>query len=331
MHKVITLIGLITLALITKAQTTTWPDAGKFTVDTLVSKTTCQPLVIAVGGNYELSNMLSDKITGDYGLYGYLRYRPIKFISASAFITQGLLSHPNAGGASGSQEGRVNFYFKHDVHYAAGKKKFGKENGYEYSAPYHYPQANFIGITASISNNKFFHSAVSDTTGKYGSLIRKSDGKILSDSIGLLQLNTQVVGFGFAFSTCNKFKARVKMTMPSGRHKKRIVRKSMSFDGAFEVLTALNIKQNQNIIMINGNQNSTTVNNYDFTNPAIKHFGWRFWACGKINSIMSITMQMGAKPGIKENLTKSESSEFVKTVFQNFYINVGYGFAIGAL
>ncbi len=331
MRKIILQVSLIAISYLTKAQTNTWPDAGTFTVDTLVSKTTCQPLVIAAGGNYELSNLLSDKVTGDYGLYGYLRYRPFKLFSVSAFVNQGLLSHPNDGGSSGSQEGRVNFYFKHDVHYAAGKKKFGNENGYKYSAPYNYPQANFIGITASLSNNKFFHSAMSDTTNKYGSLIRKSDGKILSDSVGLLQINTQVIGFGIAFSSCNKFKARVKMTMPSGRHKKRIVRKSMSFDGAFEVLTALNINQNKNIIMINDNQNSTSANNYVFENPAFKRLGWRFWACGKINNLMSITFQMGAKPGIKENLTKSESSTFVKTIFQNFYINVGYGFAIGAL
>ncbi len=323
------------LSLGTITAQTDWPTDGNFVVDTLVSRTSCQPLVIAAGGMYEMNDMLTSTNSGDYGLYGYARYRVGRIFSASAFITQGFLSVPNGGGTTGSQEFRGVLFFKKSVEYAGGSKKLGRvSNGggtyTEFSAPYKYPQGSYIGLTGSFINRKAFETIKSDSTGKFGKITRISDNFDLKDTVATFSVNSQVISAGFAFSVASKFKGRVRANI-NGRHVKRTIRKSMSFDGAFEALIGLNVKESNNLFIVNGKNDANYVNNYSFSGTQVKKIGWRMWACGKINSLFSVTMQMGARPGIKDNTVDYDGPKIFSKVFQNMYFNMGLGLAIGAL
>ena len=310
-----------------------WPGEGKWVLDTLKSKTSCQPLVIAAGGMFEMSEMMAGKPSGDLALYGFARYRVGKIFSASMFITKGALTAPNGGGTSGSQEFRGVLFFKKTVEYQSGVKVIGTSGGigtprYTHSAPYNYPKGVFVGLTGSFINRRSFETIKSDSTGMFGKIVSNSDNLELKGSNGIVGVNSQVVSAGLAVSSAAKFKGRIRATL-NGRHVKRIVRKSMSLDAAFEALIGLNIKPSDKIYVLNGS--ATSSNNYSYNGTQVKRIGWRIWVCGKINSLVSITMQMGTRPGIKDNVANYQGPKFASKAFQNIYFNAGLGLAIGAL
>jgi len=327
-QKTLTLVLLLTIFSVNAQQS--WPEKGTYTIDTLISKTSCQPLLISAGGYYEMGNLLTENLL-DYGVYGYARFRIAKLASFSAFINKGLTEYPNGGGTAFSQEFHANIFFKRSIIYAEGKKKFGTEGNTEYSANYKYPAASFVGLTGGLLNFKSFQSVRTDSTGDFGQIVNKANGTVQNTATGLLKMNMQVVGAGFCFSQSSKFKGRIRATLPSGNHIKRMIRKSNSFDGALEFLMALNIKEGDNLMRVNSDESASFVNNYKFIDPKLKRFGWRMWFCGKINSVFSMTMQMSSRPGFKDSLSDYTGPKAFKPLMQNFYFNAGIGLAIGAL
>ena len=330
MKKPLLLFGAVLISVLNLNAQKSWPEKGTYAIDTLISKTSCQPLLIAAGGYYEMSNLLTENLL-DYGVYGYARFRIAKLASFSAFINKGLTEYANGGGSAFSQELHANLFLKRSVIYADGKKKFGAEGNTEYSANYKYPAASFVGLTGGLINLKTFQSVRTDSTGSFGRIVQKANSTTLKDATGILQMNMQIVGAGFCFSQSSKFKGRITATLPSGNHVKRMIRKSASFDGAFEILMALNIKEGDNLLKVNADESAAYVNNYQYMDAKLKRLGWRMWFCGKINSVLSMTMQMGSRPGIKDALSDYTGPKAFKPIMQNFYFNAGIGLALGAL
>lgn len=314
----ITLLSVITLS----AQTgTDWPEAGKFRLDTLKSRTNVNTLFIAAGGFFKgsINDNIKEKSTTDYGIFVYGRYRIGKIATVSAYINQGLLDMANGGGSTSQQDFRASLYFLKSIVMAEGIKVLEQYSDSKTIAKYNYPTGSFYGITASLINKKYFNPVSTNT----GTFTNTTTSAIIPNATGVVQVNSQILSLGFTNTMTSKFKGRIKYTNSKNRHEAYTIRQNGSTDIYFEGLMALNTNISSNVFSANNSDAPTDISTVKYSNTNLSRFGYRVLLVTQIKNIFSLNAQIASIPGIRD-LTE-------KSYLNNFQFQVGFGIAIGAL
>jgi hypothetical protein len=334
MKKLVLTISCVAATVIANAQTKkeiVWPEAGSFRVDTLLSKTNVSKLMIAAGG-YGQGMYSPASLAVDYGAYGYARMRFAKFAALSGYINQGLAAMPNGGGTSSHQEATATIYYsKRDSRDQAvkvleeWKDNYGANGSYTkhtISAPYSYPSGFFSGVGVGIINKKYF-APIDMSNGVIKNTITDS---AINFKSAVTQVNTQLLTFGITSSSCAKFKGKIFYTSKEGKNGVYKVRKNTSIDMSLQCLMALHTSVGSSLIMINEKKTASDVASRSFTPQAYKKFGWKIAMVIRPNAVFSINAQMGSLPGVKSSSVKG-----AKKMIENGYMQIGFGFGIGAL
>lgn len=327
MKKIILSLSCIATLATTAQNTIDWPEAGKYRLDTAVSKTNVSKLMIAVGGFGQ--GAYSKKFLIDYGMYGYARFRIANIAALSAYVNQGFMQMPNGGGTSSHQEATATIYYMHHNTADQGIKVLEETRDGNYkttvSAPYNYPASFFSGIGVSLINKKYFAPIVLAN----GVIKNSLTDSTVNYTSAVTQVNTQIVAFGITSSSSAKFKGKIYYTSTDGKRQGVYkIRKNTSIDMALQCLMALNTTSSPNLFDVQaiGANTTSDITKYVFTPQAYKKFGWRAMMVIRPNAALSMNISLGSLPGLKASNVKG-----ISTLIENGYMQIGFGFGIGAI
>jgi hypothetical protein len=300
-----------------------WPATGKYRLDTLSSKINISKLVIAAGAYGQGS--YAQPLLVDYGAYSYARFRFAKIAALSAYVNQGFADMTNGGGITNQQEGTATIFYYNKIDRDKGVKVLKVDRYSDQktttSAPYDYPSGFFPGLNVGLINKKYFAPLVAEN----GVIKNTINDSAVSFKSAVTQVNTQMLSFGLSVSTCSKFKGKLYYTDKNGSHRKYNIRKNTSMDMTLQCLMALNTSANTNLFSINEKNTPSDIAFRSFTPQGYKKLGWRMLMVMRMNSVISINVQAGSLPGVKLSKVKGFA-----TLAENLFVQIGFGFGIGA-